>query len=237
MRSVVKEQFKKYKDVKDQRVIDLLIFKGRQELEVGVAGGGGVAGRGRGAQLLCSWHATTGDLLRQALDGSCSRLRATRAHARPLHPLQTYLTLHKNRHHAVRWAAFGRTISRPRRPRCAHLSPARPPRQQLCALSAPHPTPPPKNQPADQRVPGPRDQAQPRPHTATAAAQRVHGELPDRQLHAADGQVSPRAGAAVRPVAPRAAGAASGRERSTYPAPGGPQLDPLVTPHCAPIAP
>lgn len=47
IRSVVKEQFKRYKDVKDQRVIDLLIFKGRQELE-------------------------------------------------------TYLTLHKNRHHAVR---------------------------------------------------------------------------------------------------------------------------------------
>jgi hypothetical protein len=34
MRSVVKEKFKQYKDVKDQRVIDLLIFKGRQELEV-----------------------------------------------------------------------------------------------------------------------------------------------------------------------------------------------------------
>ncbi|GBF92851.1 NADH:ubiquinone oxidoreductase B14 subunit [Raphidocelis subcapitata] len=46
MRSVVKEKFKQYKDVKDQRVIDLLIFKGRQELE-------------------------------------------------------TYLTLHKNRHHAI----------------------------------------------------------------------------------------------------------------------------------------
>lgn len=46
MRSVVKEKFKEYKDVKDQRVIDLLIFKGRQELE-------------------------------------------------------TYLTLHKNRHHAI----------------------------------------------------------------------------------------------------------------------------------------
>ncbi|KIY98821.1 NADH:ubiquinone oxidoreductase B14 subunit [Monoraphidium neglectum] len=46
IRSVVKEKFKEYKDVKDQRVIDLLIFKGRQELE-------------------------------------------------------TYLTLHKNRHHAI----------------------------------------------------------------------------------------------------------------------------------------
>lgn len=46
IRGVVKEKFKEYKDVKDQRVIDLLIFKGRQELE-------------------------------------------------------TYLTLHKNRHHAI----------------------------------------------------------------------------------------------------------------------------------------
>jgi hypothetical protein len=34
MRGVVKEKFKEYKDVKDQRVVDLLIFKGRQELEV-----------------------------------------------------------------------------------------------------------------------------------------------------------------------------------------------------------
>jgi NADH dehydrogenase (ubiquinone) 1 alpha subcomplex subunit 6 len=46
IRSVVKEKFKEYKGVTDQRAIDLLIFKGRQELE-------------------------------------------------------TYLTLHKNRHHAI----------------------------------------------------------------------------------------------------------------------------------------
>mmetsp|Transcript_11739 Transcript_11739/g.25187 ORF Transcript_11739/g.25187 Transcript_11739/m.25187 type:complete len:139 (+) Transcript_11739:95-511(+) len=33
LRAIVKEQFKAYKDVKDGRVVDLLIFKGREELE------------------------------------------------------------------------------------------------------------------------------------------------------------------------------------------------------------
>jgi NADH dehydrogenase (ubiquinone) 1 alpha subcomplex subunit 6 len=34
IRAIIKEQFLKFKDVKDPRVIDMLIFKGREELEV-----------------------------------------------------------------------------------------------------------------------------------------------------------------------------------------------------------
>ncbi|GLC46701.1 hypothetical protein PLESTB_001354100 [Pleodorina starrii] len=33
LRAIVKERFKEYKDVKDGRVVDLLIFKGREEIE------------------------------------------------------------------------------------------------------------------------------------------------------------------------------------------------------------
>ncbi|KAG2430531.1 hypothetical protein HXX76_010054 [Chlamydomonas incerta] len=33
LRAIVKEKFKEYKDVKDGRVVDLLIFKGREEIE------------------------------------------------------------------------------------------------------------------------------------------------------------------------------------------------------------
>lgn len=34
IRAVIKEQFLRFKDVRDPRVIDMLIFKGREELEV-----------------------------------------------------------------------------------------------------------------------------------------------------------------------------------------------------------
>lgn len=34
IRSIIKEKFKVYKDVTDPRVVDMLIFKGREELEV-----------------------------------------------------------------------------------------------------------------------------------------------------------------------------------------------------------
>ncbi|KAG2487588.1 hypothetical protein HYH03_013867 [Edaphochlamys debaryana] len=33
LRAIVKDKFKEYKDVKDGRVVDLLIFKGREEIE------------------------------------------------------------------------------------------------------------------------------------------------------------------------------------------------------------
>jgi len=38
MRNVVKQKFLEYKDVTDPRVIDLLVFKGREELEVYLTG-------------------------------------------------------------------------------------------------------------------------------------------------------------------------------------------------------
>lgn len=34
IRSIIKENFKRHKDVTDPRVVDMLIFKGREELEV-----------------------------------------------------------------------------------------------------------------------------------------------------------------------------------------------------------